>query len=396
MKRNSSAVVCIPIYKNRLSIFEQVSLAQARKIFKDFDLYFLAPESLSYDYGVLGEGVPTFRFDNRFFVSNLTYSELMLDPYLYNQFSHYDYMLLYQLDAFAFSNRLLEFCKMGYDYIGAPVERYAKDWKAVGCNIGNGGFSLRKIASMIRILEQKEYIYARKPKEWKENRFLSCEDVFFAFCSTMPELNFHVPNFRIAMDFAVEVDLGHAYRKIPIWMPFGCHAWSRIDYWFWKPVIEREGYQLPQPKGTQKIHQRLRRLECYIFKRILREDSKNSSIAIGDFVKFLPSQRHFALWGIGVYGKGALKLCKKTKQSPFACFDRDATMKSETELTATIFPDIKKIRQKHLFIIVTALRYEDEICSELLEDGFGEENDFIRISEVMHQMFRTYIRSFHK
>ena len=109
----------------------------------------------------------------------------MLDPYLYNQFSHYDYMLLYQLDAFAFSNRLLEFCKMGYDYIGAPVERYAKDWKAVGCNIGNGGFSLRKIASMIRILEQKEYIYARKPKEWKENRFLSCEDVFFAFCSTI-------------------------------------------------------------------------------------------------------------------------------------------------------------------------------------------------------------------
>ena len=40
---------------------------------------------------------------------------------LYSRFEKYEYMLIYQLDAFVFSDRLMEFVEAGYDYIGAPL-----------------------------------------------------------------------------------------------------------------------------------------------------------------------------------------------------------------------------------------------------------------------------------
>lgn len=45
----------------------------------------------------------------------------MLEADFYRRFGKYKYMLIYQLDAFVFSDKLLDFCEMGYDYIGAPV-----------------------------------------------------------------------------------------------------------------------------------------------------------------------------------------------------------------------------------------------------------------------------------
>ena len=130
----------------------------------------------------------------------------MLDVELYRSFSSYAYMLVYQLDAFVFNDRLLEFCSMGYDYIGSPMRR-TDSWRDIGCSVGNGGFSLRKISSMLRVLRRKKEIFARRPEAWEENRFLPAEDLFFSFCATIPELDFHVPDFRTALEFAVGDDV---------------------------------------------------------------------------------------------------------------------------------------------------------------------------------------------
>ena len=39
-------------------------------------------------------------------------------------FLEYQYMLIYQLDAFVFEDKLDYFCELGYDYIGIPVPDY--------------------------------------------------------------------------------------------------------------------------------------------------------------------------------------------------------------------------------------------------------------------------------
>ena len=49
-----------------------------------------------------------------------SYSDYVLSSEFYDTFKAYDYMLLYQLDAFVFEDRLMEFWELKYDYIGAP------------------------------------------------------------------------------------------------------------------------------------------------------------------------------------------------------------------------------------------------------------------------------------
>jgi len=44
----------------------------------------------------------------------------MMSPAFYDAFKAFDYILIYQLDAFVFRDELEYFCSLGYDYIGAP------------------------------------------------------------------------------------------------------------------------------------------------------------------------------------------------------------------------------------------------------------------------------------
>lgn len=386
------AVVAIPVYRGTLEWWEKVSLAQARRVFGAYDICFFAPNSLGLPYA--GQNARIERFDDASFQNRDAYSRLMLSTEFYERFSDYEYLLLYQLDAFVFSDRLQGFCAMGYDYIGAPVKRYDANWKDFGCFVGNGGLSLRKIDSTLRVLSKKEQIFAMRPKSWKENRFLKWEDLFFAFCSTIPELDFHVPDVRTALMFSVSEDTGRAHRKMPDNMPFGCHAWNRIDYWFWKPLIERYGYRLPEASGALAVHWKQRILEQYATVRVLREKSIHSAAALNAVRKLFPEGRELAFWGGGRYGTLALRLCKSAGHLPKVVFDRNAVDGDSLEHVPVVPPDIKRGQCAHPFILVTTSKYEDEICTELSKNGLHENGDYMRLTYVMHVMLRAYVHSF--
>ena len=91
----------------------------------------------TYDYNSSSEAVYT--FDIGHFYMNYDF---------YNGFRKYKFMLVHQLDAYVFKDDLLYWTKQGYDYIGAP---WFEGMDNAGTNasllpeIGNGGFSLRKI-----------------------------------------------------------------------------------------------------------------------------------------------------------------------------------------------------------------------------------------------------------
>lgn len=385
--------VVIPIYKKELDVYEKASLTQLRRVLHNYDLYFLAPESLSFSYGGLEAGSSVLRFPDHYFVSNLSYSKLMLETSVYEALADYEYMLLYQLDAFVFADRLMEFCELGYDYIGAPLERYIGGGKAIGCYVGNGGLSLRRIASTLRILRQKEQIFAQRSAEWVKKWFLPCEDVFFSFCATVPELKFRVPPLRKALDFAVGTDVCHVYRRMPTWLPFGCHGWNWLDYWFWKPVIEAYGYALPEPKGRAAISWRRCRTEQYLVGRLLRPTERYLAMAIAQ--RCFAIDKKIAIWGWGRRGHEMYNLLTSIGVTVAAIIDRKADKTLQLDGVQVMRPDFARLRGTQLLVVVTTTKFEDAVCRELAQQGFLEGQDYMRMTEVLHRLAVAYAHLLH-
>lgn len=92
-------------------------------------------------------------FHENYFKSIDGYNKLMLSPSFYKAFSNYEYILIYQLDAWVFKDELQHWCNQKYDYIGAPI--YQNN-KLIG--IGNGGFSLRKVDYCLKVLAYPKFL----------------------------------------------------------------------------------------------------------------------------------------------------------------------------------------------------------------------------------------------
>ena len=138
-------VIAIPCFRRELKWFEKASLIQCGKVFGSrHDIVFFVPED--FDCSAVLEIIPgaqVLRFDKRFFSSVSSYSSLLLTPGFYHAFQKYEYMLIYQPDAWVFRDELDDWCRKDYDYIGAPfVLGTGADERIF---VGNGGFSLRKM-----------------------------------------------------------------------------------------------------------------------------------------------------------------------------------------------------------------------------------------------------------
>ena len=297
MRTIPSVVIIIPVYKDTLSRWEEISLLQMNRVLGKYPRVFVAPESLTIKYGVK-YNCRTVRFPDANFTGITSYSRMMLDVNFYRRFADYDYMLIYQTDAFVFSDRLAEFCHMNYDYIGAPVFRFSPMWHTVGTSVGNGGFSLRKVSSFIRILEQRNQLWDKNPFT---DLFELYEDLFWGFCGADKRINFRIPDAATALQFAVQDDIMHSYRKMPQWLPFGCHYWNKPgSIRFWAPIVAGYGYDLGEindkklyfPREIALIAERQRKKKHFfslqpLFHAMLRE---NVELAVQILAKWL--QRH--------------------------------------------------------------------------------------------------------
>ena len=138
----TKAAVVIPVYKAELNELEKISLAQCSRVLGSYPLIFVAPEGKNFSY--LAQSDMILHCPPQFFQSVQTYNHLMMSPEFYEAFADFDYILIYQLDAFVFYDALEDFCSLGYDYIGAPWPRmYIKNVPENISHVGNGGFSSR-------------------------------------------------------------------------------------------------------------------------------------------------------------------------------------------------------------------------------------------------------------
>lgn len=100
-------VVVVPIYLPALSEMEAVSLKQCLDILSDYSIVIIKPENLDISNIQSQFLLPkVISFPDRCFQGIEAYNRLMLDVAFYRTFSSYTYMLVYQLDAYAFKDEL--------------------------------------------------------------------------------------------------------------------------------------------------------------------------------------------------------------------------------------------------------------------------------------------------
>jgi hypothetical protein len=259
--------VVLPIFTDKLSQDELLSLEHLATHLSDYPVSIVAPESLP-----IGLPYPVERFDTQFFSSVSSYSRLMLSREFYTRFSHFQYILIYQLDCLVFSSKLEGWCAADYDYIGAPWFKDENNPNKGFSRVGNGGFSLRRVSAFLDVLESRRYldqhvpiyddlmkpVYEYRPQpnpgrrllnrlrvlrrvrqgvDWYLANYTINEDRFWS-----DRAFFFDPEFRVApvaegLHFSFERYPRYCYEQNGHQLPFGCHAWAKWDRQFWEPFL---------------------------------------------------------------------------------------------------------------------------------------------------------------
>lgn len=268
-------VIVIPIYQSSLSETEQISVNHLRRYCAQY------PKVLVYPMGL------TFNFDTSDFIKvalspqhfkNVdTYNRLCLNPRFYQKFSDYQYMLIYQLDAYVFKDELGYWCEQNYSYIGAPwrrltlwskkirsLNRKLKEWRinlqlpmrSKWIGVGNGGLCLRHIADCQKVLTASTMRASEFFKLWPllfrtERRFIfeviaayvlskvnhrsigsqlrkissAAEDRYFGLYGKMLNPDFTLPPPLLANRFSMEGMLLETRLQLNQYQtPFGAHG----------------------------------------------------------------------------------------------------------------------------------------------------------------------------
>ncbi|AFC25963.1 DUF5672 family protein [Saprospira grandis] len=236
-----TAIVCIPIYREQPTDNELLALRQAVRVLGKQPFSFIAAEGFdAAPYLAHAPKATVEYFEPAYFASVKGYNRLMLRADFYRRFQAYDYLLIYQLDAFVFRDELAHWMAQDYDYIGAPwieappspvdkrpLFNLANMMKG---QVGNGGFSLRKIERFIQAAKQWGGLLRATGKN---------EDFLWA-CVLPYFMKFKRPKEAEALRFAFELSPAKAYAQNGEQLPFGCHAWEKYEPEFWAPFIQAE------------------------------------------------------------------------------------------------------------------------------------------------------------
>ncbi|GAB4425876.1 MAG: hypothetical protein OHK0015_06280 [Chloroflexi bacterium OHK40] len=247
----ASVVVVIPVYRPAPTPDEAVAFARCLEILGRHPIVLVAPEGLALGAYTTGRIVGVERFAPGYFAGIAGYNRLLLDPRFYERFLAYRHLLIYQLDAFVFADRLAEWCAAGYDYVGAPwvgrsllrvMLHICRTWplarprlRGLRNVVGNGGLSLRDVSAHLESLA----LLGAKARRWDIN-----EDYFWSLYVRWRRPAFRIPDYRRALAFAFETEPAACLALNRGALPFGCHGWDRHGRGFWRPIFRHFGYRI--------------------------------------------------------------------------------------------------------------------------------------------------------
>jgi len=266
-----AAVVVTLSTKTEYTPEEEIAFRHVRHYLGHYDKYVLIPD----DHPATYNGFTAKRFPRRFFGSAQAHGRLLLSKAFYRAFLDYEYILVYHLDALVFADELLEWCQADYDFIGAPWLLSPDTPHITSEKVGNGGFSLRRVRSFLRVLDSKTY-FVDPDEYWRRYRERSGvlatafnwprkyvkrmgwfndvswhvrwavhgdvhEDRFWAEFATHYDPAFRIAPVDVAMRFAFEAEPRRCFERIGRRMPFGAHRWQKFDRAFYEPYLLLHG-----------------------------------------------------------------------------------------------------------------------------------------------------------
>jgi hypothetical protein len=227
----------IPVYKAEPSESELFSLRRCKTMLGHYPTFLVTPEGLDISvYKNEHSDIQQVTFDKKYFDGVKGYNQLCMSPQFYQPFLNYEYLFLYQLDALVFRDELMEWCKKGYSYIGAPWIEVPPSGKKTIYNlskhlyqkVGNGGLSLRKTKQHYRNALIFKPLMSIFPKN---------EDFFWCLFISFINPWYTKPKMLEALQFAFELAPRKAFELNQQQLPFGVHAWEKYDLEFWKPYL---------------------------------------------------------------------------------------------------------------------------------------------------------------
>jgi hypothetical protein len=273
----SRHVVVIPLYRTGLSNREQYSLRTTASILARHDIFIVGPHKLAGSFEQMssqfGKKLQYKTFDDSFFASIDGYNKLLVSEVFYQAFEAYQYMLITQTDALVFRDELDMWADKGFSYIGAPwFEGFTTPTLPLKLTtVGNGGYSLRKIAHFLKVLRRptifKNILMESWPGSFVSNTYRFLKDYHsFIYKNTQINLNvnedvfwglfvaprysfFRVPKALEAVAFAFEAHPEVLYALNHQQLPFGCHAWERYAADFWLDILTQHGYDVQSIKA---------------------------------------------------------------------------------------------------------------------------------------------------
>jgi hypothetical protein len=274
------AVVLITVHEPTITPLEEISLRQCFKVLGSHPIRLICPSGM--DVSAYKAIIPEIVVDYiapHWQSSYTNFAKLKIEPFLYERYQAYEYVLFYELDVFVFRDELEKWCAAGLDYIGAPwfVGHVVANDSSPVLGVGNGGFSLRKTASMLRarrstwlwlrllashVRSHPLQALGRVPEDllrilrgkYPSLVFARGEDNFWGLVVNRHLRWFRVASFDEAREFSFEALPRRLYKLNGDRLPFGCHAWTRYDIDFFRPHVEAFGYDLARLAPRANFH----------------------------------------------------------------------------------------------------------------------------------------------
>ena len=265
--------IMVPLPSPELGPDDEISMRHLRAHLDHYDKFLLVPRGMTVN-------MPDFQviqLDHKHFGSAANHNRMLYLPEFWEHFHDYEFVLMYHLDALVFSDQLNEWCDKGYDFIGAPfIHCEDSPWVKIE-RVGNGGFALYRVPSVLRVLWNR---YQQRPTKYFEDRHWKWielqKKVLKPLRAAVPqwlrgtltdplrntvkrfdhieanelgndgfwadEAKRYYPEFKVAplddgLRFAFEVAPRTCLERNNGNMPFGCHAWARYDRGFWEECI---------------------------------------------------------------------------------------------------------------------------------------------------------------